>query len=263
MRLKNLDLIVMLIIVALNVIWALLPSHLSVIGIILSLPLVFVLPGYTLTEVLFSKRSLETSHRLVLSIGLSLAIDILGGLVLNLLPIGLNEISWVVLLGLITSLFSLLAIYLRRGAPINRVRLPRLRLSIYEGILFGLATLVVALSILYTAIGLAQQRHPGFTQLWMLPAVKPGKSCTVRLGVRSFESTSVTYRLTMTTNNVNVTTWPSIVLAPQEEWDRQVLINPSVLGNVNVEAQLYRLDKPQTVYRTADLTLDNCPTPGK
>ena len=66
MRLKNLDLIVTLIIVVLNVIWVLLPSHLPVIGIILSLPLVFVLPGYTLTEALFRKRLLETSHRLVL-----------------------------------------------------------------------------------------------------------------------------------------------------------------------------------------------------
>src|SRR6266496_604679 len=117
MRLKNLDLIVTLIIVVLNVIWVLLPSHLPVIGIILSLPLVFVLPGYTLTEALFRKRLLETSHHLVLSIGLSLAIDLLGGLILNLLPIGLKGISWAVLLGLLTTIFSLLVGYLRRRTP--------------------------------------------------------------------------------------------------------------------------------------------------
>jgi uncharacterized membrane protein len=263
MRLKNLDLIATVIIVLLNVGVSLLPSHLPVIGIILALPLVFVLPGYTLTELLFRKRSLDTFHRLLLSIGLSLAIDILSGLILNLLPIGLERTSWAVLLGLLTTVFALLAGYLRRGAPLNGVRLPRLHLTIYQSILFGLAAIVIALSILYDAIGLAQQPHPGFTQLWILPAVQSGRSCAVRLGVRSFESTAVTYRITMTMNGMQLTTWPSVALAPQEEWDRQVLINPSATGKVHVEVQFYRLDEPQTVYRKADLTLDSCPTYGK
>ncbi len=260
MRLKNLDLIVTLIIAVMNVIWILLPSHLPVIGIILSLPLVFVLPGYTLTEVLFRKRLLETSHRLVLSIGLSLAIDILGGLILNLLPVGLEGISWAMFLGLLTTIFSLLAAYLRRGTPMNGVRLPKLRLTLYEGILFGLAVLVIALSILYDATGLAQQPHPGFTQLWMLPAAQPGKSCAVQLGVRSFESTSVTYRITMTMNGTPVTTWPAVVLAPQEEWDRLVPILPTAADAVSIEGRLYRLDKPQAVYREVHVTLYSCPT---
>src|ERR1700737_393008 len=77
MRLKNLDLMVTVIIAALKVVWALLSSHIPVIGIILALPLVFVLPGYTLTEALFHKRSLDVSHRLLLSLSLSLAIDVL------------------------------------------------------------------------------------------------------------------------------------------------------------------------------------------
>ncbi len=249
-----------LIIVVLNVIWVLLPSHLPVIGIILSLPLVFVLPGYTLTEALFRKRLLETSHHLVLSIGLSLAIDILGGLILNLLPIGLKGISWAVLLGLLTTIFSLLVGYLRRRTPMNGVRLPRLRLTLYEGVLFGLAAIVIALSILYDATGLAQEPHPGFTQLWMLPAAQSGKSCAVQLGVRSFESTSVTYRITMTMNGTQVTTWPAVVLAPQGEWDRLVPILPTAADAVSIEGRLYRLDKPQAVYREVHVTLYSCPT---
>src|SRR6266516_7404066 len=91
MRLKNLDLIVTMTIATLNVLWALLASHIPVIGIILALPLVFVLPGYTLTAALFHNRSLGVPARLLFSFGLSLAIDILGGLILNLLPTGLRE----------------------------------------------------------------------------------------------------------------------------------------------------------------------------
>src|SRR5436190_946560 len=122
MRLKNLDLIVTITLAAMNVIWALLPSRIPIVGIILALPLVFVLPGYTLTETLFHKRSLDVSHRLVLSLGLSLAIDILGGFILNLLPGGLQALSWAALLGLFTAVFSLVVAYLRRGAGMNVAR---------------------------------------------------------------------------------------------------------------------------------------------
>lgn len=260
MRLKNLDLIVTMIIAVLNVAGALLPSHPPVIGIILALPLVFVLPGYTLTEALFHKRSLDASHRLIFSLGLSLAIDILSGLILNLLPVGLQAISWAGLLGLLTAVFSLLAMYLRRGAPVNGTRSPRFRFSISSFVLFGLAIVVAALSILYAAIGVVQQPHTGFTQLWMLPAVQTGKSCAVRLGVRSFESTPVTYRITMTVKQAQATTWPSIALAPGQEWDRLVPIPPGATDNVSVEVQLYRLNKPQAVYRQVNVTLYRCPT---
>ena len=255
MRLKNLDLIVALIISAMNVAWALLPSHTPAIGIILALPLVFVLPGYTLTEAMFHKRALEASHRLLLSLGLSLAIDILGGLILNMLPAGLQARSWAVLLGLLTAVFSLLVGYLRRGTQLYGAQSARLRFTIYEFILFGLATTVAILSVQYSAISLAQQPHSGFTQLWMLPSVQVEKSCAVRLGVRSFEVTSVKYRVTMTINGTLAKTWSPVVLAPQDEWDQLVPLTSGTTDNMYVEVQLYRSDKPEIVYREVTLTL--------
>ena len=257
---KNLDLIVAVIIAVLNVVWVLLHSSAPVVGIILAFPLVLVLPGYTLTEVLFRKRSLNAPERLVLSLGLSLAIDVLSGLFLNVLPGGLQASSWAVLLGLLTVVFSLLAAYLRRGVPASGTQPLRFRLSIYQGILFGLAILLAILSFVYIDIGVIQQPHPGFTQLWMLPEVQAGKSCDIRLGVRSFESTSVKYRITMTMNGVPAITWPSVVLAPQEEWDRLVPIPPTAAEQVYIEGRLYRLDKPAAVYREVHVTLHSCAT---
>ncbi|SRR5712692_2043216 len=257
---KNLDLIAAVIIAVLNVVWVLLHSSTPVVGIILAFPLVLVLPGYTLTEVLFRKRSLNAPERLVLSLGLSLAIDVLSGLFLNVLPVGLQATSWAVLLGLLTVVFSLLAAYLRRGVLASGTQPLRFRLSIYQGILFGLAILLAILSFVYIDIGVIQQPHPGFTQLWMLPKVQAGKSCDVRLGVRSFESTSVTYRITMTMNGVPAITWPSVVLAPQEEWDRLVPIPPTAAEEVYIEGRLYRLDKPAAVYREVHVTLHSCAT---
>lgn len=260
MRLKNLDLIVTIAIAVLNILWALLPNHTPVIGIILALPLVLVLPGYTLTEALFHKQSLDASHRLVFSLGLSLAIDVLSGLLLNFFPIGLQAISWSTLLGLLAVIFALLVAYLRRGAAMHVAQPRRFRLSIYQGMLFGLAIVVAILSFVYVDTGVIQQPHPAFTQLWMLPEVQTAKSCDVRLGVRSFESTSVTYTITMTVNGSPATTWPSVVLAPQQEWDRVVPISPTATQDAFIEGRLYQFDKPTTVYREVHVTLHSCPT---
>src|SRR5947207_8640920 len=169
MRQIHLDLILIVTISIMNVIWALLPSHPPVIGIVLALPLVFLLPGYTLTEALFNNRSFDGIYRFILSVGLSLAIDILSGFVLNIFPAGLRAISWAVILGLLTTVFSLLVAYRRLRPSIDKVRLPKFRFSIREYTLVGLSIIVVILSIQYSANSVAQQPHPGFTQLWMLP----------------------------------------------------------------------------------------------
>src|SRR5690349_8477477 len=112
MRFKNLDLTIVLIIVVINVVWIQLPNRPLLPGIIFALPLTFFLPGYALTQVLFRKHTSEqtpgSSNRLIrqpdlivgrpvtgvdkllLGFGLSMAIDVLVGFSLNLLPIGLG-----------------------------------------------------------------------------------------------------------------------------------------------------------------------------
>ena len=102
--------------------------------------------GYTLTEAIFYKRPLDGIVRLVLSLSLSIALDILGGLILNLLPTGLQSILWAILLTLLTAVFSLVAAYLRqktqylrRGVLLNGAEPQRFRITFHEGLLFGLA----------------------------------------------------------------------------------------------------------------------------
>src|SRR6266567_4712580 len=165
MHLKNFDLMLVMSTVAMNLLWALLPSHTPVIGIILAMPLVFVLPGYLLTEVLFQKRSLEASRRLTLSLVLSLSIVVLSGFILNLLPVGLHAISWAMFLGLLTIVFSLWVAILRRRTLIHERRPLRFHFALHGYFLFGLALIVAILSLQYSVVGVAQQPRPGFTEL--------------------------------------------------------------------------------------------------
>jgi hypothetical protein len=73
--------------------------------------------------------------------------------------------------------------------------------------------------------------------------------------VRSFEVTSVTYRVVMRMNGVRVRTWPAIVLAPQQEWDQVISVIPPTAGDVSIEVRLYRVDQPKVVYRNVHVTL--------
>ena len=256
MRRKNFDLIIAVVIAIMNIAWAFLPYQLPVIRIILASPLVFLLPGYTATEALFYKESLNTAHRFLLSLALSIAMNIFGGFILNMLPGGLDTLSWALFLGTPIIAFSLLGAYLRCGTQGDAESPSRVRLTFSGVILFGMATSVAIFSVLYSAAGAAQQPHPGFTQLQILPAGPPGKSCAVRLGVRSFELTPTNYDITVTLNRTQIDGWPSISLAPQKEWNQSIpIVIPGDINRVAIVVSLYRSERPQTVYRQVHLTL--------
>jgi len=272
MRLKNLDLIGVILVVAINVGWTQLPSHPLVIGIILAVPLVFVLPGYTLTQALFRQRSPDPSSNLILqpslkigqpvsavehiifSLGLSMAIDVVMGFILNVFPMGLQLQSWTISLGLVTTVFALLAALLRRRDSVKTERIPRPRITIYECLLFGLAILVATAAIWFSAIR-PPATQSDFTQFWMLPSNQTANSCAVRIGVYNLESTTIEYRVVVTMNSAILHTWSSVVLAPQAEWDQFVSLSPGTANTMSIEGQLYQSNKPAAVYRKVDLTL--------
>ncbi len=274
MRLKNLDLIAAILVVVINVGWTRVPNRLLIIGIILALPLVLILPGYMITQTLFCKHSpapesssslilqpslkigqpVNNADRIILSLGLSMAIDVVVGFALNILPIGLQGLSWILSLGLITTVFALLVAFLRRKDAVKVAGIPRPSISIYKYILCGLAILVATIAI-WLSIVRPPDPQPSFTQFWMFPA--KNNSCEVLIGIHSFEATSVTYRIVMTSNGVPVTTWSSVVLAPQQEWKQSVSIKSQASNNMYVEARLYRADKPESVYREVHMTLNS------
>ena len=81
----------------------------------LSLPFVLFLPGYAFSAALLPDGRTGLAERLALSIGLSIAIAALGGLLLNVLPAGLTAGSWRLLLLGVTLTAAAFA-FLRRNA---------------------------------------------------------------------------------------------------------------------------------------------------
>jgi uncharacterized membrane protein len=174
------------------------------------------------------------------------------GFILNLFPMGLQLQSWTLSLGLLTTIFALLAAYRRRRDRVKYEKILRTRINISYGIVLGLA-IVVAFVAVWFSTTRTPQPQPSFTQFWMLPSTQANNSCAVQIGVRNYETTSVTYRIMVMANGIQVTSWPSIILATQQEWDQLVSVN-AVTGSMLVDARLYRADKPGTAYRNVHLT---------
>src|SRR5258707_849217 len=227
MRHNNLDLLLALGIAMVNVVWVLLAlladlTAFSVVNIILALPLFFVVPGYTLTEMFFARRPLEPVQRLAFTLALSLSIAITSGFLLNLLPTGLTLLPWASWLGLLSMIFAVLAVIRRRGQPEYREQTimqdrPRgSRFQISAVMLFALAALVIVLSMVYSVISAEQRSQPTFNALSALPSAT-GNTCAVVIRVQSFEADSASFGLTVTTNKELTNTWSTITLEPQQE----------------------------------------------
>jgi uncharacterized membrane protein len=274
MRTKNTDLIAAICIAALNVIWNVIPNRPPLVGTVFALPLIFFLPGYTLSQALMRRRSpaqaLETrvfkhlpgpkkggapgrADLLALSLGLSLAVDVLVGFALNLLPVGLQAQSWALSLGVITTVCALPAAFFRRRDAPQVTKAHRLHVTALDGLQLGLALLIAGGAICFAVIR-PLEPQPSFTQFWMLPANAGSKSCAVSIGVRNFEVTPVTYHVTLIVNGQQASAWSAIILAPEEAWVRSALVTPQSASSVSIEAQLYREDEPGTLYRDVHLT---------
>jgi len=215
---------------------------------LIGLPLVLFVPGYAIVAAAFPTDRLGTIERLLFSLGASLALAALAGLLLHWTALGLRPAAWAVALGNLTLVASLVALVRRRQKPAS-TRVRRIAgMTLVEGGLLGLAALLVVGALLIARDGALQQRATGFTQLWVLPD-SAAKDESVRLGVSNREPSDVGYRLLVTASGTIIGSWPQITLGPDEQWEATVALPTTQPISTTVEVVLYRLDAPDTAYR--------------
>lgn len=230
-------------------------ANLVVVQAIFALPLLLLLPGYAVAAALFpasvEESPLESTpfrlnrgERILLALGLSLALTALCGYVLNLVPSGLNRTSWAIALGSLTVLAAGVA-YFRRPAT-SAGSMGRWDLSARPIVILVLALLLVlgALSISINAA--VNQAKPGFTQMWMLPSAGTD-SPTLRLGVRSHELSTLQYRLEVRGVRKTTLSLGPITLRPGATWETTLILAPKRRSALSV--LLIRTDRPHAVYR--------------
>lgn len=258
----NILVVIILTIVAVVLVFIIPPAWLPLR--ILALPLAFVLPGYALMSALFPGKPFGNAERLIFTLGISLSIVILSGLVLNITPFGLQARSWAVFLGVITLGACAVAILRKRKqeeVPERRSGFKDISFSFRQAVLLGIAALIVGGAFAVSIVGAQQQAQSGFTQLWMLPASTTSKvNNSVNLGVSNKESTPLQYHLAVDINGKVIKDWPAIDLSPNQQWKFTLVLQKSLLATsaatpAKIEALLYKTNDPKTIYRHVVLWL--------
>jgi hypothetical protein len=203
--------------------------------LILAAPLVLVLPGAALLRP-FPGR-LPVPGRYALTAGLSMAVCLLGGLLLNAVG-ALTTPGWFVLLSAISLAGALAAPH-----PHAAISQPwsGLALRPRHGVLVA-ATLAAMTVTLGASLRNHAEFHPfAYTDFWMLP-VQPG-SMGYQVGIRNQERRPEVVTLRVTVDGTLVGVWRDIAVAPGET----VLKGVALPEGRKAEAILLRAGPDNTV----------------
>jgi hypothetical protein len=203
----------------------------------------FVSCGYLLGQVLFGTK-ISGLERVVVCGGLALAVPVLGGLVLYFSGVLLQRAAWLGLMVGVTLICDLW-LYLRRRAGLAEpYEMPHVawRGSRWHVVAFGAAVLLAASAIVVAREGVAHQREPQFTALWLSP--EQHDSHVGSLGVTNDQGAATQYRVVLLRRGKIAEAW-DFRLADGQTWSRTVQLT----GKYQIRANLYRLPDLTQPYR--------------
>jgi uncharacterized membrane protein len=241
----------------------------SLLRILIGVPFVLFFPGYALVCALFPKRQdLDEVERLALSIGLSIAVVPLLGLVLNYTPFGIRLHPVLVSLFSFTLLMSFVAMYRREALSVEERFIPSFSVNIPhwrelskadKALSVGLISCVVLSGALMVNFAATPRVGERFTEFYVLgPTGKVegypttmtlGESGTVILGVVNHEYNEVAYTIVIRLDGETVGTIEGIGLEHEGKWEQAVTFTPDKAGEklklefllyMNGEAEPYR-----------------------
>jgi hypothetical protein len=228
---------------------------------------VLVLPGLALARALFPTRALSAVELLLLSIALSLAVVVVGSVVLHMTPFGLTTTSWTILLACVTvgATFAThvwvahptgdFASGTRTAEALSAGAHPLLRPRwVINGALLGLAIGIAISAVLFARTPLPAKGIEGYSALWLLPGDKASRR--LDLGVQSSELETTRYRLELRVGKTRLHTY-RFVLATSDQWTASPRVRRGWKGTVR--ALLYRASAPDKVYRHARLLVATRP----
>jgi uncharacterized membrane protein len=228
---------------------------------ILGWPFLLFVPGYSLTAALFPRKTqLDVLGRLTFSIGLSVALLPLIGLLLNATPWGIKLYPILVGVSIFTLIASTTAWYRRRRLPPEERSAMSFRLNFGQwakwkpldralSVVLVLAIVGATGVIVYNILNPRTQEY--FTEFYMLGItgkaenyvrdVTVNKPVDVTVGVASHENAQSTYRIEVTISGTQIDEVGPIVLMPGEKWENEIEFTPTAVGdNQKVEFYLYR-----------------------
>lgn len=226
----------------------------AVVRLVPGLLLALVLPGYALSCVVLPTRR-PTAERLLLALGLSLALTVVTGVVLDRLPSGLSRESWAAALGAETVVCALLAAVSRPPVASSPAGAsedgPRRDRRIVAGAVLALAAACGA-AFLVARTPVASRAAQGYSVLWTRPVKAQANELTV--GVVSYESRRASYRI-VGLDAAGTFLDLRFELRPRERWAATATARVPSSFAESAQVILYRGDGTETAYRHVSLML--------
>ena len=221
-------------------------NSLSWVRVILGIPQAFFFPGYVLIGALFPRKdSLKQVNRLALSLGFSIVIVVLTGLMLNYFPWGIGLYSIIISISILILFLSIITWYTRRRYHpderygiairppdwnlINHFRSlnqPHLSLIIFT------AFLVVGFAVFVSYTMARPPEKAPFTEFYILGVenradaypldLKSGEEGAVIIGIVNHEYETTDYRLEVVIDENKLYELFPIVLEPGEKWHQEI-----------------------------------------
>jgi hypothetical protein len=203
----------------------------------------FAAPGYLLGELLLGP-AVAGLARVAVVCALTLAVPILGGLLLSAAGVALDRAAWLGLLSGVTLVAGLLLFARRRSgrAAALRWRSRKSPLTPRQIAAFGTAAVIAACGLALAWVAAVVQPTPGFTALSL--SARGERAPTANLEVRNEQGATTRYRLVLLRAGRVSAAW-SFTLANGESWRRVV---PCAARDA-LAANLYRLPDFTRPYR--------------
>jgi hypothetical protein len=192
--------------------------------------LVLVLPGYALTRAALGRAPVGWAERVATTLGLSLAIAAIGGVVFQFAGLRADLVVWIAWLVGATAAATAVALArdIRDPGPARDRAEPWRPISAVQGLLLFVAATITVWAMIFAWAGATVDVNPTAVQLWILP-VQGTQPPTVRLGIHNEASNPAHYRLVLTETPTRTLTW-TVDLAGGQVWE-----TTSVLDGASVD----------------------------
>lgn len=246
----------------------------NVLRVIIGLPFVLLFPGFTFISALYPRKSsLDRIERLVLSLGLSVAIVPILMLILNFTPWGIHLNSVLITLTIFVVLSSGFALFGQwrlpeQERPVTVLHMPAFpKRSTSEKVLSLILVLAVLGSIGFAVYTVTKPKiQDKYSEFYILgednmvesypTVIRLGSSGSVTMGIINHEQVETTYRVEIITAGSLDNIIESIVLQPEAKYESTVSFKPGKTGsNQQVKFLLYR-DNQTDVYLELHLWVD-------
>jgi Protein of unknown function (DUF1616) len=207
---------------------------------LVTLPLTLFLPGYAFQSALLPRLVIPAVERLLLSLGISIVLAVVIGLVMGTTSIGLTVSSWAAVLVAFTLVSVIVAWVRRTRAGIVGVRPRVAQMPLRAAALLLISGLIVADVVLGARLTATDAQAPAPVQLWLIPL--DAEHSQARLGMRAGPDGGH-YRIDLSSAGQTIQEY-GMDLVPQQTWETVVVFPPEI-RNQPIVARLYEGDSDQ------------------